>query len=99
MITLEEWNKLINLKNKVEDFVDYLYKVHIDLAESPLYTSYGYMLDMVVKAYAKPDFIDLVNWWLYEDVDKVINIEGTNIDVSSPEDFYNCIKNNGGWND
>ena len=39
MITLEEWNKLIDLKNKTEDFVDYLYKVHIDLAESPLYTS------------------------------------------------------------
>lgn len=99
MITLEEWQKLVNLKNNAEEFVDNLYKVHLDLTESPLYNSYGWLLDMVVKSYTKPDFIDLVNWWLYEDVDKILHVENTDINVITPEKFYNWVKNNGGWND
>lgn len=99
MITLEDWKKLVNLRQQADSFVDDLYKVRLDLTESPLYNSYGWLLDMVVKAWAKPDFVDLVNWWLFEDVDKVLNINGTDVDVSSIEGFYNWVKKNGGWND
>lgn len=99
MITLEEWEKLVHLKNEAEDFINNLYKLQLDLTESPLYSTYIKLLNILIKVYTNPKFVDLVNWWLFGDIDKVLNINGTDIDVSSTEGFYNWIKNNGGWND
>jgi hypothetical protein len=37
---------------------------------------------------------DLVGWWLYENVEKVITTEGKELNVESLEDFVNFLTDN-----
>ena len=36
---------------------------------------------------------DLIEWWLYEEVDKVIYIDGKSVSVRTLEEFYDYIVN------
>jgi hypothetical protein len=36
--------------------------------------------------------LDDIQWWLYEEVEKVITLNGKRIDVTSPEAFVNWIE-------
>ena len=40
------------------------------------------------------DDIDFLEWWLYEDVEKNVYIDGVAIDVKTPEKLYDFIKSN-----
>ena len=35
--------------------------------------------------------MDIINWWLYENVDKIITIDGEDIDVTKVEDLYDFL--------
>lgn len=38
------------------------------------------------------DFGDTISWWLFEDVEKFVEIDGIKIDVSTPDKLYDYIE-------
>lgn len=67
-----------------------------DIFESPLFQRSFDLIDIVIKYLSdnNTDIEDLISWWLYEDVDKLIFLsDGTTIDVGTPDKLYDYIMN------
>jgi hypothetical protein len=79
----EQFINLINLVKKEDDKLDEIYKV-----------IGGKMFEIIIKTYMSIDAFDWIEWWLYEDVKKIITIENKPIDVTEIKDFYKFLKNN-----
>ncbi len=62
--------------------------------ESPICESVSYIIQHLVDALSNynGDTADDINWWLYEDVEKVWEIHGETIDVETPEQLYDALK-------
>lgn len=77
--------------DKLSDFFE------ANLFESPLFTKATNLTNIVISYLSDVnEYIeDLINWWLYEDVDKLIFLsDGTTIDVKTPDKLYDYIINN-----
>ena len=95
-MTVDQLKSIISIKNSVDEYVDTMYSAfNIDLAESPLFNAYGKLLDKLIYSYVKGvEGADLINWWLFESVNKVIT-DGNGVhDVEDVHDFYNYLVNN-----
>lgn len=64
--------KQINLIQQLNTKTDQLKDIGINIVESSLYDIPAKLFDNFVEAVCTEDGADLVFWWLYEDVDKVI---------------------------
>ena len=67
-----------------------------DIFESPLFIKASDLADIVVSYLSdnNADIEDLISWWLYEDVDKLIFLpDGTTIDVETSDKLYDYIMN------
>ena len=93
--------KLINSIKNIETFVDNAASCGIDLIESSLYNDSGIIFDIALDGLGlKQDTKDLIYWWLYETVDKVIFIETDDlfgkhkkeIDIKDVEDLWKYVK-------
>lgn len=76
--------------DKLSDFFE------ANLFESPLFTKATNLTNIVISYLSDVnEYIeDLINWWLYEDVDKLIFLpDGTTIDVETPDKLYDYIMN------
>ena len=66
--------------------------------EAPLVEYADKMFDTLIESYFNKDGVELITWWLWEDVPKKIyiqvGIEKSEIDVESIEDLYNYINDN-----
>lgn len=54
------------------------------------------LIDTIVKQTNEelyPQDMDLLSWWLYEDVDKIINVDNKEINVEQLEDLYDFMIN------
>lgn len=96
MVSFELFQSLVNIKDSVDEYVDTMYSAfHIDLAESPLFSAYGKLLDKVIYSYTNGvEGADLINWWLFESVNKVLTDKDGTHDVEDIHDFYNYLKDN-----
>lgn len=86
-------NSIKNLDHEVDKWEDFL---KIDIFESPLFQRSFDLIDIVIKYLSdnNTDIEDLISWWLYEDVDKLIFLQnGTTIDVETPDKLYDYIIN------
>ena len=86
-------NSIKNLDNEVDKWEDFL---RIDIFESPLFQRSFDLIDIVIKYLSdnNTDIEDLISWWLYEDVDKLIFLpDGTTIDIETPDKLYDYIMN------
>ena len=69
-MTREKFKEMIYKIEEYNDFVDELYKLKIDIYNCK-YTDYaGIFFDELMKSEFGEDGLDLVSWWLYEDVDR-----------------------------
>lgn len=78
---------------EVDSWTDFL---KIDVFETPLFQKSFNLVDIVIKYLSdNNDAIeDLISWWLYEDVEKLIFLpDGTIIDVETPDKLYDYIMN------
>ena len=72
MMTREKFKEMIYNIEEYNDFVDELYKLKIDIYNCK-YTEYaGIFFDELMKSEFGEEGLDLVSWWLYEDVDHKI---------------------------
>lgn len=86
----EEFIKTINILTKIDDTITKLYDIGVDIVSSPL-CDYGIIADILWRYIYGEEGMDIINWWLYENVDKIITIDGENIDVTKVEDLYDFL--------
>lgn len=86
----EEFIKTINILTKIDDTITKLYDIGVDIVSSPL-CDYGRIADILWTYIYGEEGMDVINWWLYENVDKIITIDGENIDVTKVEDLYDFL--------
>ena len=67
-----------------------------DIFTSPVFVHAGFIADKLVDFLGQGDeeVIDLINWWLYEDVDKVLHYKDKEISVKTIDALYNYINEN-----
>lgn len=62
----------LNTYIKSIEFLEALDDIGLNLYESPLSTSNDSLFDIWINTFVTNDGSDLIYWWLFEDVDKVI---------------------------
>ena len=72
MMTREKFKELIYDLEEYNDFIDELYKLKIDVYECKYVDYAGVFFDELMKSEFGTDGLDLISWWLYEDVDHKI---------------------------
>lgn len=67
-----------------------------DLFTCPIFMQAGYIIDGLVDYIGlnNDELIDLINWWLYEDVDKILRYKDKEISVRTIDELYNYINEN-----
>lgn len=91
----ENFIKTINAYKEFLDTSDKLMELGIDLAEGPITYSIDTIFDSWLQSILNEEGQDLVYWWLFEDVDKVITDNGNEINVEDIEEFTKYLLNNG----
>ena len=72
MMTREKFKEMVYNIEEYNDFVEELYKLKIDVYNCK-YTDYaGIFFDELMRSEFGEDGLDLITWWLYEDVDHKI---------------------------
>lgn len=66
------------------------------LFDAPIFHKVGYLADAVIDylGQGNEELTDLISWWLYEDVDKVLYYKDKEISVKTIDELYNYIKEN-----
>lgn len=90
---IEYLTTIIKYNEEVDKWIDFF---KTDIFESPLFQRSFDLIDIVIKYLSdnNADIEDLISWWLYEDVDKLIFLpDDTTIDVKTPDKLYDYIMN------
>lgn len=66
--------------------------VSIDFWECDWYEAVTKLFDTFIDSHFTQDGQDLIYWWMYEDVDKVITVDNTEYSVESIEDLWKYIE-------
>lgn len=85
---------LVNIKaslDTLDDFNDTMDKFMdgyciITIADKPIATAIR-LLEMLVGD-ERDRYGSTISWWIYEEVEKVLTVDGVEIDVSTPEKLY-----------
>lgn len=89
---LEDFKHLIDHKIKFDNDLELIERLTgIRLIDSDLITDSYNIFDAAIALSFTEEGQDLVFWWLYEDVPKIIYIEETKIDVEDIEDLWNYM--------
>lgn len=76
-------------------FLEDLDDIGLDLYESPLSTSNDSLFDIWINTFVTEDGSDLIYWWLFEDVDKVIYKDDKIIaTLETVEDLFDYMLSN-----
>jgi len=79
---LELWLQFLELWDKYRDILN---------TESELYNTPGVLFDTYIYTIFNDEGSDLVFWWIYEDVDKIIYEDSGETDVNKLDDFLNYL--------
>ena len=93
-----EVQEFIKVLKAYKKYVDTLYALEdfgIDLNEGPIADSVDTIFDAWLDSITNEEGQDLVYWWLFEDVDKVITDNDNEINVDDIEEFTKYLLDNG----
>ena len=76
-------------------FLEEMDDAGLDLYETPLTASSDTLFQAWLEQILNEEGQDLVYWWLFEDVDKIITDNDNEINVEDIEDFTKYLLNNG----
>ena len=89
MILREDLKRIINLQ---QEFVEEWDKNPVLNIESRLYDVPLIMFDTCMNSVLTETGSDLLFWWLYENVDKIIYLkDGTEVDLTKLDDFLDYL--------
>ena len=98
MLSKEKFIEYLTAITKYNEEVDkWINFFNTDIFESPLFIKASDLADIVVSYLSdkNENIKDLINWWLYEDVDKLLFLPNNiTIDVETPDKLYDYIINN-----
>lgn len=104
MITREKFKDLIYKMQESNEFYDKLYDLGIDTINCKYLEYAGIFFDELMRSQFGDDGLDLISWWLYEDVDHKIYaanqeeemLHGEVIaDLNSIDDLYDYLVEGG----
>lgn len=72
MIKREKFKDMIYKMQETNEFYDKLYELGIDAINCKYLENAGVFFDEMMRSYFGDDGLDLISWWLYEDVDHKI---------------------------
>lgn len=97
MITFKEFKYAVDRIKKINDVCDKLQELRIDLIDSELHEGPNLLFDCFISSHFTEIGQDLVSWWMYEDVNKILyDSEDTSkiiADINATEDLWNYMMN------
>lgn len=85
------FKKLIDEIQSVEQYVIKCSNLNFDIFESPLYNFYGKLLDEYLNSKFSVEIVDIINWWLFEDVEHIITLKDKKYNLKTVDDLYRFI--------
>lgn len=93
-LTCEQFVKLINNDIEFHKTIDSLEEViGLSIYESTIHKYYWTTFETLLETFFNEDGLELIYWWLYEDVDKTIYDSNDKpiTKLETPEDLYNYL--------
>ena len=91
MMSEELFKGIMNEIINQDKFIDKAYDIGIDFIDNPYVAASDKITAYLLKAYFTEKGIDLITWWLYEDVEKEITINNTTIKVNTLDELWHYI--------
>jgi hypothetical protein len=92
MIKFEELEDIIENVQEVDRFIDDLSFLSIEVFDTTFTNNFYRLFDKLLNVYFTEAGLDLIYWWIYEDVDKVLSRKGEeDINVKELLDLYNYM--------
>ena len=91
-ISKEQFLQFIALVKKEDNFINTLHNLNIDIINCEIATDYYLVGNILLNTNFTASGVDLIEWWLYEDVEKEWIIDGELVKVETPEQFYDALK-------
>jgi hypothetical protein len=96
MISKETFLKGIRTYKEGLDFLKRTSDIGLDLYDSPLCSTSDILFDMWLNDITGESGVDLVYWWIFEDVEKKIYEDDKVVaDLVDEDSLYNYMKENG----
>lgn len=96
-MTREQFKKCIREVESVSELSDKLAELGIETIDCKEIFYAGEIFFAWLKSCFGDEGEDLVSWWLYEDVDKIIyEPDGTEINIENIDDLYSYLEKNCG---
>lgn len=96
MITFKEFKSAVDSLSKINNYINILEKAGINISETDLVQESWKLFDMFIDSHFTEKGCDLVYWWIYEDVSKVIYQDTffgkEEINVEDINDFWSYLK-------
>jgi len=95
-MNIRDFVNYIRTYQKGVNFLRSMDDMGLDFYETPLCESADALFQAwIEQIMPNEDGQDLIYWWLFEDVDKVITKDGVDINVEDIEEFTKYLLNNG----
>jgi len=62
----ELFKRILNEFIKLEDFTDSLNELGLNIIETPLYNTSGYLFDKLIESYFTEEGVNWVTWYMFE---------------------------------
>lgn len=94
-MNIREFVNYIRIYQRGVNFLRNMDDMGLDFYETPLCESADAIFQAWLDQILNEDGQDLVYWWLFEEVDKVITEDGRDINVEEVEEFAKYLKEHG----
>lgn len=88
----KEFKESISLIKEFMSLGESLRKLDIDIINSKLYDIPGRLFDILIETSFTEEGVDLVFWWLYEDVPKEVTDNMVKYDLESVDALWKYLK-------
>ena len=94
MISREKFKRQLELAQSLDQITELLHDNGIEILESKLFNIPSELFSNFLYCVCTDDGADWVEWWLYEDVEKVVYEGDKEIRLDTIDDLYNYLKTN-----
>ena len=92
-ISKEQFLQFIDLVKKEDNFINTLYNLNIDIINCEIATDYYLMGNILLNTNFTASGVDLIEWWLYEDVEnkEIYEKDGPTYTLNTAEELWNYL--------
>ena len=92
-ISKEQFLQFIDLVKKEDNFINTLHNLNIDIINCEIATDYYLMGNILLNTNFTASGVDLIEWWLYEDVEnkEIYEKDGPTYTLNTAEELWNYL--------